>query len=42
MEQNKIYLIVGLGLLGGKYAKELSERGFTVTAIERSEERLRI
>ena len=40
MEQNKIYLIVGLGLLGGKYAKELSERGFTVTAIERSEERL--
>ena len=25
MEQNKIYLIVGLGLLGGKYAKELNK-----------------
>ncbi len=37
MDKNKIYLIVGLGLLGGKYAKELSEQGFTVTGINRSE-----
>lgn len=37
MDKNKIYLIVGLGLLGGKYAKELTEQGFTVTGINRSE-----
>ena len=37
MDKNKIYLIVGLGLLGGKYAKELSAQGFTVTGINRSE-----
>lgn len=37
LDKSKIYLIVGLGLLGGKYAKELSEQGFTVTGINRSE-----
>lgn len=37
LDKNKIYLIVGLGLLGGKYAKELTAQGFTVTGINRSE-----
>ena len=30
-------LIVGLGLLGGSYAKKLTELGFSVTAITRSQ-----
>lgn len=37
LNKNEIYLIVGLGLLGGKYAKELTDQGFTVTGINRSE-----
>lgn len=34
MEQNKTFLIVGLGLLGGKYAQTLSGKGYRVTGID--------
>ena len=33
LDQNKTYLIVGLGLLGGKYAQVLSQKGYRVTGI---------
>ena len=36
--ENKKILIVGLGLMGGSYAKALKRLGFTVTALDRSEE----
>lgn len=37
LDKDKRYLIVGLGLLGGKYALELSRAGFHVDGINRSE-----
>ena len=37
MDKNKTFLIVGLGLLGGKYALELTRAGYTVDGINRSE-----
>ena len=37
LDRSKRYLIVGLGLLGGKYALELSKAGFAVDGINRSE-----
>jgi prephenate dehydrogenase len=37
IEKNKKILIVGLGLLGGSYARALTKKGFTVTAITRSQ-----
>ena len=37
LDKTKRYLIVGLGLLGGKYALELSKAGFHVDGINRSE-----
>lgn len=36
LDTSKKYLIVGLGLLGGKYALELTHAGFTVKGINRS------
>ncbi|MGN0983256.1 MAG: prephenate dehydrogenase [Gemmiger sp.] len=36
MNKEKVFLIVGLGLLGGKYAQVLSQQGFTVTGITHS------
>lgn len=36
MDKNKTFLIVGLGLLGGKYAQVLSQKGYTVTGITHS------
>ena len=33
MDKNKTFLIVGLGLLGGKYAQVLSQKGYRVTGI---------
>ena len=36
LDKSKRYLIVGLGLLGGKYALELSRAGFHVDGINRS------
>ncbi len=41
LDRNKRYLIVGLGLLGGKYALELTKAGFHVDGINRSEGHLR-
>lgn len=38
MSDNKIYLIVGLGLIGGSYAKALKENGETVYAIDKNKE----
>ena len=38
LDKSKTYLIVGLGLLGGKYAQVLSSRGYRVTGIARSRE----
>ena len=38
LDKSKAYLIVGLGLLGGKYAQVLSSRGYRVTGIARSRE----
>ena len=35
---DKKILIVGLGLIGGSYAKALTKKGYRVTAITRSEE----
>ncbi|MBQ5754141.1 MAG: prephenate dehydrogenase [Oscillospiraceae bacterium] len=40
LNKNENYLIVGLGLLGGKYALELSRAGYHVAAINRSKENL--
>lgn len=40
MDKSKTYLIVGLGLLGGKYALELTKAGYDVYAINRSEANL--
>ena len=37
LDKSKRYLVVGLGLLGGKYALELSKAGFHVDGINRSE-----
>lgn len=37
LDNNKTILIVGLGLLGGSYAKALKKQGFTVNAITRSQ-----
>ena len=37
LDKSKRYLIVGLGLLGGKYALELTRAGYTVDGINRSE-----
>ena len=36
LDKTKRYLVVGLGLLGGKYALELSKAGFHVDGINRS------
>lgn len=43
LNQNKQVkiLIVGLGLLGGSYARALKKKGYTVLAIEKKEESLR-
>ncbi len=41
MTKDHTWLIVGLGLLGGRYAQLLSARGYTVTGITRSPETLR-
>lgn len=38
LDTSKRILIVGLGLLGGSYAKALKKKGFTVNAISRSPE----
>ena len=40
LDKSKTYLIVGLGLLGGKYALELSRAGFHVDGINRREGQL--
>ena len=37
LDTTKTYLIVGVGLLGGKYAQVLSQKGFTVTGITHSD-----
>lgn len=37
LDRSKRYLVVGLGLLGGKYALELTRAGFTVDGINRSQ-----
>ena len=37
IDQNKRFLIVGLGLLGGSYAKALKQKGYSVSAITRSQ-----
>ena len=36
LDKSKAYLIVGLGLLGGKYAQVLSQKGYHVTGITHS------
>ena len=38
LDKSKTYLIVGLGLLGGKYAQVLSQKGYRVTGITHSAE----
>ena len=40
LDKSKTYLVVGLGLLGGKYALELTRAGFAVDAVNRSEQHL--
>lgn len=37
IDRNKKILIVGLGLMGGSYAKSLSKKGFDVTAITKNQ-----
>lgn len=37
IDENKKFLIVGLGLLGGSYAKSLSRQGYEVRAIDTNE-----
>ena len=39
LDVNKKICIVGLGLIGGSYAKGFSEKGYTVGAIEKSRAR---
>ena len=39
MDKNKTFLIVGLGLLGGKYAQVLSQKGYRVTGITHSQKK---
>lgn len=41
IDENKKFLIVGLGLLGGSYAMGLSKQGYTVCAIDTDEESIR-
>lgn len=41
IDQSKKFLIVGLGLLGGSYAKGLKKRGHTVLAIDVNEDSIR-
>lgn len=36
VDKSKTYLVVGLGLLGGKYAQVLSQKGYRVTGITHS------
>lgn len=36
LDKSKTYLVVGLGLLGGKYAQVLSQKGYRVTGITHS------
>ena len=40
LDKSKTYLIVGLGLLGGKYAQVLSQKGYRVTGITHSQSTL--
>ena len=40
LDKSKRYLIVGLGLLGGKYAQVLSQKGYRVTGITHSQSTL--
>ena len=40
LDKSKNYLIVGLGLLGGKYAQVLSQKGYSVTGITHSQSTL--
>lgn len=40
MDKSKKYLIVGLGLLGGKYALELTKAGYHVDGVNRSQANL--
>ena len=40
LDKTKRYLIVGLGLLGGKYAQVLSQKGYNVTGITHSQSTL--
>ena len=40
LDKSKTYLIVGLGLLGGKYAQVLSQKGCNVTGITHSQSTL--
>ena len=40
LDKSKNYLIVGLGLLGGKYAQVLSQKGYNVTGITHSQSTL--
>ena len=40
MDKNKSMLMVGLGLLGGKYAQVLSQKGYRVTGITHSQSTL--
>ena len=37
LDTSKKILIVGLGLLGGSYARALTKKGYYVTAITRSQ-----
>lgn len=41
MNQNQTILIVGLGLIGGSYAKGLKQQGYKVTAIDINERAIR-
>ena len=41
MDKKHTWLVVGLGLLGGRYAQILSAKGYTVTGITRSPDTLR-
>ena len=40
LDKSKTYLIVGLGLLGGRYAQVLSQKGYSVTGITHSQSTL--
>ena len=40
LDKSKNYLIVGLGLLGGRYAQVLSQKGYSVTGITHSQSTL--